>query len=188
MNLSKTTKIISKIFEVMFFLSSLVMIACTIFSFANPQLLGNFLLESVGNGTIATNGFEIQIAGKNGELLVGAMRFFCFAGVFSILAYTMIFRNIFLIVKNTEGKTWFSQGKTPFQKDNIRMIREIGIFSIFIPLFEIFLSIIAKIVLGVDNTEISVQINGIVMGIAVIFLSEIFSYGQKLEKDVEGLI
>ncbi len=68
------------------------------------------------------------------------------------------------------------------------MIREIGIFSIFIPLFEIFLSIIAKIVLGVDNTEISVQINGIVMGIAVIFLSEIFSYGQKLEKDVEGLI
>ncbi len=116
MNLSKTTKIISKIFEVMFFLSSLVMIACTIFSFANPQLLGNFLLESVGNGTIATNGFEIQIAGKNGELLVGAMRFFCFAGVFSMLAYTMIFRNIFLIVKTQKEKPGSVRERLLFKK------------------------------------------------------------------------
>ena len=40
----------------------------------------------------------------------------------------MVFRNVYLIFKTAEGKTWFSKGATPFQPDIVRMVREIGIF------------------------------------------------------------
>lgn len=187
-NLNRITKIVSKVCEVIFFISSLVMVAAAIFSFVTPQKFGQFLLKSVGNGVIATNGFEIMIADSNGALIPGAVKIFCFAGIFTMLCMTMIFRNIYLIVKTCEGNTWFSKGKTPFQKDVVRMVREIGIFSIMIPVIGFIMSIIARIILGTDLCETSVQIIGIAMGIAMICFSRIFAYGIKLEEEVKGLI
>ena len=187
-NISKIAKTVSKIFEILFLFGAIMMIVSIIWSFAIPQKYGSFLLNSVENGLIATNGFEINIADKDGNLIPAAVSFFSFAGLFSMLAFTMIFRNIYLIIQTTEGKTKFSKGKTPFQKDNIRMVREIGIFSIWIPVMEFIISLLAKLVIGADLVETSVQIYGIVMGIAVLFLSQIFTYGENLEKEVEGLI
>lgn len=186
--LNKITKWVSKFFEILFFLSSITMIVATVFSFTKTQSFGNFLLKQVGNGTISTNGFEIMIQDSNGNLIPGAIRIFCFAGIFTMLCMTMIFRNIYLIFKTCEGKTWFSKGKTPFQKDIVRMVREIGIFSIFIPLIGFLMSLIARLIRGVESSETSVQIIGIVMGLAMLCFSQIFSYGMKLEEEVEGLV
>ena len=187
-NINKITKVVSKFFEILFFLSFLVMIAAAVLSFSMPQKFGEFLLESVGNGTIATNGFEIAIADKNGNLISAAVKIFVFAGIFTMPCMAMIFRNIYLIIKTCEGKTWFSKGKTPFQKDVVRMVREIGIFSIMIPVIGFIMSLIARIFIGVDSCETSVQIVGVAMGIAMICFSEIFAYGIKLEEEVEGLV
>lgn len=187
-NINKITKVVSKFFEILFFLSFLVMIAAAVLSFVIPEKFGNFLLESVGNGTIATNGFEIAIADKNGNLISAAVKLFVFAGIFTMPCMAMIFRNIYLIIKTCEGKTWFSKGKTPFQKDVVRMVREIGIFSIMIPVIGFVMSLIARLLIGVDSCETSVQIVGVAMGIAMICFSEIFAYGIKLEEEVEGLV
>ena len=187
-NINKITKVVSKFFEILFFLSFLVMIAAAVLSFTMPQKFGEFLLESVGNGTIATNGFEIAIADKNGNLISAAVKIFVFAGIFTMPCMAMIFRNIYLIIKTCEGKTWFSKGKTPFQKDVVRMVREIGIFSIMIPVIGFIMSLIARIFIGVGFCETSVQIVGVAMGIAMICFSEIFAYGIKLEEEVEGLV
>lgn len=187
-NISKITKIISKVFEILFLFGSATMIAAAVLSFALPEKFGNFLLKSVGNGTIATNGFEISIADQNGNLIPGAVKIFAFAGIFTMPCMTMIFRNIYLIIRTCEGKTWFSKGKTPFQKDVVRMVREIGIFSIMIPVIGFIMSLIARLLLGVDSCETSVQIVGVAMGIAMICFSEIFAYGIKLEEEVEGLV
>ncbi len=187
-HINKITKVVSKFFEILFFLSFLVMIAAAVLSFVIPEKFGNFLLESVGNGTIATNGFEIAIADKNGNLISAAVKLFVFAGIFTMPCMAMIFRNIYLIIKTCEGKTWFSKGKTPFQKDVVRMVREIGIFSIMIPVIGFVMSLIARLLIGVDSCETSVQIVGVAMGIAMICFSEIFAYGIKLEEEVEGLV
>lgn len=186
--LNKVTKIVAKILEVLFFVCSLVMFFVAVLSFAVPEKLGNFLIEQVGNGTIATNGFEIMIQDSNGNLIPGAVRLFAFAGIFTMLCMAMIFRNIYLIIQTCEGKTWFSKGKTPFQEDVVRMVREIGIFSIMIPAIGFLMSTIARFAIGVDNCETSVQIVGIAMGLAMICFSQIFSYGIKLEEEVEGLV
>ena len=92
----------------------------------------------------------------------------------------MIFRNLYLIIKNS--------GETPFSADNIRRLREIGIFSISSPIICFFISIISRVILGVDDTEIAVGMDGFITGILVLFLSRIFTYGAKLESDVDGLL
>lgn len=187
-NFNILAKVVSKFFEIVFFVCSILMVVAAILSFARPQMLGAFLLANIDNGTIATNGFQIMIVAPNGEPIVGAVRIFTFVGIFTMLCMTMIFRNIYLIIKTCEGRTWFSKGKTPFQKDVVRMVREIGIFSIMIPMTGLVLSLVARLTIGADFCETSVQIVGIAMGIAMICFSRIFAYGIKLEEEVEGLI
>ena len=57
-----------------------------------------------------------------------------------------------------------------------------------IPVIGFIMSLIARIFIGVDSCETSVQIVGVAMGIAMICFSEIFAYGIKLEEEVEGLV
>lgn len=182
------TKVCAKFLEVMFFTCSVVMIAATVYSFARGQEFVEFLAEQVGNGTIATNGFEISIQDAQGNCFVAAGRIFAIAGILTMFFIGMIFRNVYLIIKTWEGKTWFSKGETPFQGDVVRMVRECGIFSILVPVTGLLMSAVAKIVIGVDSCETSVQVVGIAMGLAMICFSRIFEYGISLEKEVEGLV
>ena len=93
----------------------------------------------------------------------------------------MIFRNLHLIIKKSEGTT-------PFQHDNVRMFREIGIFSIAVPVVGFVMSVIARIVIGVENAEIYNGFEGFVIGIVVLCITQFFAQGIELEKDVDGLL
>ena len=46
-------------------------------------------------------------------------------------------------------------------KDNIRMMREIGIFSIAVPVIGLFMSFIFRLIIGVDAVENSMDMNGV---------------------------
>ena len=81
-----------------------------------------------------------------------------------------------------------SEGRTPFQPDNVRMFREIGIFSIAVPVVGLIMSIIARIVIGVEVAEISNSFEGFVIGIVVLCITQFFAHGIELEKDVDGLL
>lgn len=176
------TKIFAKILEVAHWVATGLMAATAICSAAAPQWLGNLMdLDFVGAESITAYGFEIALANSAGELNLKALRLFAIGGIFLFALVAMIFRNIYLIIKKSEGST-------PFQKDNIRMVREIGIFSIAIPVVGLILSTIARLVLGVDAAELSVNMSGFVMGIIVLSLTQVFAYGAKLEKDVDGLL
>lgn len=93
----------------------------------------------------------------------------------------MVFRNLYLIIKKSEGST-------PFQKDNIRMLREIGIFSMVIPAVGLIMSTIIRLAAGVDAVEVSMHMDGFMMGIIVLCLTQFFAHGAELEKDVDGLL
>ena len=93
----------------------------------------------------------------------------------------MIFRNLYLIIKRSESST-------VFQADNIRMLREIGIFAISIPLAGLALSIVCRLILGTDTVETSVRLYGFSMGLVILCLTQFFARGVELEQDVEGLV
>ena len=93
----------------------------------------------------------------------------------------MVFRNVYLILRNSENAT-------PFQPDNVRMVREIGIFLIAVPVVGLLVSMAARLVLGVDAVEGSVNLGSVMVGLVVLCLSRFFARGMELENETEGLL
>ena len=118
---------------------------------------------------------------KNGSVDMKALFLFGIGAVIILSLMAMVFRNLNLIIKKSEGST-------PFQADNIRMLKEIGIFSFSIPLVGLIMSIICRLILGVDAVETSINFYGFFMGIVVLCLTQFFIHGAELEKDVDGLL
>ena len=50
------------------------------------------------------------------------------------------------------------------------------------------MSVIARIVIGVENAEIYNGFEGFVIGIVVLCITQFFAQGIELEKDVDGLL
>ena len=181
--LNKFVKVISKVLEVVHWVAAGLMIAVAICSAAASQWLGYFInLNGLGNESeLSVYGFEVDIANAAGEVNMSTLLLFAIGSVIIFALVAMIFRNIYLIIKKSESGS-------PFQDDNIRMLREIGIFSIAIPVIGLIMSTVLRFVAGVDAVEASVNFSGFVMGIIVLCLTQFFIYGAELEKDVDGLL
>lgn len=188
--MNKAIMIIAKIAEVMNWIGAAVMLVGTIIVSCKKLGFMDFLetLNEEPLTEMTVSGFSISIVNNAGLYDTAALIIFFIVGMISAITMAMIFRNCYLILRTTEGKTWFSKGETPFQPDNIRMVREIGIFSIGLPIVQTIFSIIAKLIIGVDNVETSVQFTGFIFGLVSLCLSQYFSYGAELEADVEGLV
>lgn len=102
------------------------------------------------------------------------------SAVISCASFAMIFRNIYLILKTADGKTWFSKGDTPFQADITRMIREIGIFLIGLNVINLILSLF--------GSEIGLDILHVFIGLLMICLSGMFRYGEELQQEADTLV
>lgn len=189
--MKKLNKIIigvSKVVEVMMAIFALVFIGLLIASIAvKPDTLQS-IVEKLELNEFTSLGFSISLFDNNNQFLKSTVIFSLITEIISVLLMTMIFRNINLIFRTAEGKTKFSKGNTPFQPDNVRMVREIGYFCVAMPVIQLIITTIAGAVVGVDNLETSVEITNIIIGLVVLCLSQFFSYGIKLENDVEGLI
>ncbi|MCH5211888.1 MAG: DUF2975 domain-containing protein [Oscillospiraceae bacterium] len=181
--LNKVVKIIAKVLEIVHWVAAGLMVAAAICSTTASQYLGHFIdmnaLETEAEASVY--GFEVALRNSAGELNTKAFMLFAIGAVILYALVAMIFRNIYLIIKKSESET-------PFSKDNIRMLKEIGIFSIAIPVIGLIMSTIIRLVVGVDAIEISVKMYGFVMGIIILCLTQFFAYGAKLEKDVDGLL
>lgn len=185
--LTKATCIAAKILEVICALATLDYVAFFVLSLVRADLASKLakMLAVQNHGELSVQGFDINIL--NGDsVIAGSVAFFALAGILSFAIRTMMFRNVELILKTAAGKTSFSKGETPFQKDIVRMVREIGVFYILIPAFQIFVCATCRAVLG--EIELGVHAECAIAGFVILALSHIFSYGEKLESEVEGLI
>lgn len=177
---NKITKIVAKFLEVVHWVGAALMVGVAICAGVGAkEALKHFADVGPFDGEIiSAYGFEVSLINMK------ALMMFAIGSVIIFILVAMIFRNIYLIMKKSEGTT-------PFQKDNVRMVREIGIFSIAIPVIGLIMTIITRLVLGVDvidAVDTSVNYSGFVMGIIMLSLSQIFAYGVQLEKDVDGMV
>lgn len=178
--LNKFVKVVAKICEIVHWVGAAFMAVMAICTAAAPQWLKYFVDLYGAEGGLSIYGFEVVFtdtaAAQNKTLGL-----FAIGGVILFGLVAMIFRNIYLIIKKSENST-------PFQKDNVRMVREIGIFSIAIPIIGLIMGTVIRLAVGVDAIETSVNLDGVLMGIVVLCLTQIFAYGVALEKDVDGLL
>ena len=183
-NLNTLGKVITKILEVFHWVGTGLMAAATICSVAAPGWVKYFVsfdAKECCGANLEIYGFEVNAPVVSGSVDMTSFLVFGIGAVIILAVMAMIFRNLHLIFKKSENTT-------PFQKDNIRMMREIGIFAIAIPVIGFVMSIIVRLVTGVETAEISIDTAGIFMGIIVLCLTQFFVHGTELEKDVDGLL
>lgn len=182
--LNKLGKVITKILEVFHWVGTALMLAATICSVAAPDWVKYFVgldAKDCCGAELKVYGFEVNAPVADGNTDMLTFMLFGIGAVIILAVMAMVFRNLYLIFKNSENTT-------PFQKDNIRMMREIGIFSIAVPVIGLFMSFIVRLIIGVDAVENSMDMNGVFMGIVVLCLTQFFVHGAELEKDVDGLL
>lgn len=188
--LNKIIEVVSKICEVVSWIGVVAaIIICFLIGFRNTGISELFVENTDFISEMSSGGFTIYpMDNTNIDVCYGSFMTFFISIVFTSVFMAMIFRNIFLIFRTAEGKTKFAEGVTPFQKPVIRMVREIGIFCISIPVVNLIISVIAKVAMGADAVETSVEMMVLIFGLVIIALSQFFAYGMELESDVEGLV
>lgn len=184
--LNKIALVASKIIEIFHWVGTAFMAGLLICTFVARDWLQGILEQGVPqNGTtLSTYGFEIVAADTSGLVNLTMVTLFSIGAIIILALMAMVFRNVCLILKKTEEKT-------PFQNDVVRMLREIGIFTIAVPVISLIMNIVVGIVVGTDSvffTGFNVELSSFFMGILVLSLSQVFAYGASLEKDVDGLL
>lgn len=182
-SIQKIALVLTKILELLHWVGTASMAALAICSVAaGPWLSG--LLERIlpqYRPELNTYGYEMTVTNAAGAVEPRAVLLFGISAVFILSLMAMVFRNVHLILKK-------SQESTPFQPDNIRMLREIGIFCIVVPVIGLVMSAVSRLVQWLDAVETSVNLYGFSMGIIVLCLTQSFAHGAALEQDVEGLV
>lgn len=180
----KVGRIITNILEVFHWVGTGLMAAATVCALAAPQwvwFLVDFDAKECCGANLNVYGFEVNAPVVGGSVDMTVFFLFGIGATVILALMAMVFRNLSLIFKKSENAT-------PFQKDNIRLMKQIGMFSIAVPVVGLFMSFITRLVIGVEAAEISVSQSGVFMGIIVLCLTQFFAYGAELEKDVDGLL
>lgn len=187
----KLTLILAKTAEIAHWILAGVAVFAALISITNPQGFSDFLsANSNDEAVISCYGFNAAITQQLNSSEVtpnhAAITFFCLGCIAVLSLMAMIFRNVYLILKTSAGKTWFARGNTPFQQNIVRMTREIGIFFLAISA----LSLLSVIIIELAAKPVIVSLNYESAFIGLVFLcfSTFFAYGTKLQEDVDGLI
>lgn len=183
----KFIMVLAKICEIGAWVLTICLILGLIVLAVNPAILQEPLTEALLAGEQWNiNGMDVLIT-TGGQLNMAALAWTLVCGVITMSLTAMIIRNVYLIMKKVDGTIQFSDANTPFTPDITRMVREIGIFLVAIPLTELVFSWLMNLFLN-HTMEISVNLTGLLTGLVIWYLSRIFSYGQQLQSDVDGLV
>ncbi len=178
--LGKVTKVLAWIAEIAHWIGAVGMLAGLVLTLT----LGQRAVSVAPGGTkaeeAAVYGFELTLVDEAGTPNLAALRLFLLAGAVLMVLMAMVFRNVRLILKHVETAS-------PFQPDNVRMVREIGWFLMAVPVMGLAMSVAARLVLGAQ-IETSVRLDSLLVGLVVLCLSQVFARGMALESDVDGLL
>ena len=102
------------------------------------------------------------------------------ASVITAILSALVFRKIGQVIK-------MARETTPFQKPVVDRVRQVGWLFIATPLVTVAASVLTYVVSWPDYS-FQIDVSGIVAGVLVLGLTQIFAYGVKLEDDMEGLL
>lgn len=181
--LLRAGKIVTKILEIFHWVGAAILCVAAVSALAAPQFVKNCVkitpIEGYG-APVEVYGFKMVLPVENGDIHPTALFLFGIGGVVILALMALIFRNLHRMIRNAEISA-------PFHKDNIRMLKEVGIFSIAVPVVGLITSMVSRLILG-NSMEISVNLEGFCIGILVLSLTQFFIHGAELEEDVEGLL
>ena len=182
--INTAARIISKILEVFHWVGAALMAAAAVCAVAAPDKLSYFVsfdAKECCGAELSLYGFDVQAPLVNGQVDMATFLLFGIGAAAILALMAMVFHNLHQILKRSETAS-------PFQKENIRQLRQIGIFSIAVPVVGFVMSALVGLIVGPDAAEISVSQSGIFMGLVILCLTQYFIHGAQLENDVDGLL
>lgn len=182
-----TLSVLSKIAEVVLWIGAVCGIVGAVGCVVDTQGARKLVHEI---GELENTAFSMDVLSNTGEVNTFALSTFFVGTVITMVLTALIFRNIYNILSAIAGRNKHTKSTSPFQKDIVRMVKEIGIFSISIPVVGIIISTIVMAVSLINSyeVEVSVSLNSIFIGLICFSLVQIFTYGAKLEEEVDGLV
>lgn len=137
---------------------------------------------------LSLGGFSVHVQEIMGQPNREAFVFFFVVSGMTLILTAMIFRNIYLVFKTAEGETVFSKGSTPFQPKNVKMVRQVGFFTIGIPILHTVMAVISMLFFRNISASYSIDLHYFFMGFIALALSQYFAYGVELQNEVDGLV
>lgn len=173
MKLLKAGKVITIVMEIIAIIGAALSLGMMVVAFVNPQ----WLLE---NGTFRVNGLDITkpLHLIENPSLPMAIVFLTGAVAMGITAL-MVHRMHGIIVETMAGK--------PFQPCTVKWMKQIGYCAVAGPLVGAVMSIVAMLI-NVDGLHATLDLSGLLTGVLVLCLTQVFAYGLELQKDVDGLL
>ena len=189
--INKITLVVAKILEVLHWFAVALIATFSVVSIAARDWLKAILESGVpeyGTEVTTYGDFNVNVVLADGTVNMPCITVFFIGAAIIMALMAMVFRNVYLIIKTAEGRTKFSEGNTPFQKDIVRMMREIGIFLISIPALSVVFSVLAQVIGNTGTIHITIGLESLIIGLFVLSLSQFFNYGKQLQGDVDGLV
>lgn len=178
------TKKASKVFQViMIAVTLLCVVSMFIVYFALNESVLEIVKENVLNGNISINEIGMSITeldSISGIRTAGTLA--CLYGTVICSMGVVVFGNINRIFVNTE-KT-----NTPFTKDNVKLVKQIGVLSIAAPFVGLVVTLIMGILVKSGTYKFSLDMTQLFMGFVILCLSQFFAHGVELEDEVKGLL
>lgn len=186
--LNRTLSVISKIMEIVHWIGAALGVLLFGISLADNEFVAEIVAEDGANFT--SYGFDVNALTQTGDVSYFAVSMFFIGITITFVLMALIFRNLDIILNTIAGKNKKAESTSPFQKDVVRRVREIGIFSIAMPAVGLVIKTIINIVCAINGSfiEASVSLDGVVVGLVCLCLTQIFTYGAKLEEEVDGLL
>ena len=177
MKMLNVGKVLTKIMEIICYAGVTLCAVLAIWTVVSPDTLIPMYQE--GNVTIYGSDFDMtDPAMKNPQALMIVM---LLTGVVSNVVMAQTFRKVNgIMIKAIEG--------APFQPCTVKWMKQIGYMSIALPLIGFVGSVIAFLVGGMPSSEVMLNLDGFVMGILVLCLTQVFAHGAQLQQDVDGLL
>ncbi len=185
--LNTTLSVISKITEIACWIAVVIGLICFAASF-DKAFVGELIAD---DGALLTGiGFDINALTQTGDINFFAVTMY-FAGISAaFVLIALIFRNLDIILYIISGRHKTIQNTSPFQDEVVKRVKKIGILSIATPIWGFIVTTIIYIVSLINGNpvDVSVSIDGVIIGLVCLCLTQIFSYGANLEKEVDGLL
>jgi hypothetical protein len=181
--LRKVTAFLAKVIEVVgWFGAALMIITTVILMVGKKQIMEAYQSGTLKAGSITLTGtvnnspeWAMDVVGRGGAVFI-----FIPLAILCVLT-ALVFRNVYMIFKA-------SNVASPFSMENVKRIRNIGIYAIALPIVKVVAGLISFIAMKNGDYALSVELSEVVFGLVALCLSQYFAYGAELQSDVDGLL
>ncbi len=172
----------TKFVEVMEWIGAVSCVVLFVFSFITPQIMKESVFTAETIDTFDLGFFKVAFDNPETHAMGIGRLYFIIMGLITPL-YALVFRSIHKIFTDI-----FKNGNTPFSDENVKHVKNIGMYIVCMPIIGLIASIVGQIVFMDLDCSITVELGSVFMGLIIICLSRIFAYGVSLQKDSDGLI